>query len=213
MTNDRFYEDPVGPDERRSAPAALRNREAIAAVLGDWLPSSGLVLELASGTGQHVVHFAPLFPMLEWQPSDPDAGALASIAAWQTHAGYANLHAPIRVDACDADWPIERADAILSINMVHISPWEASLGLLDGAARLLAPGAPLVLYGPWIVEGVVTAPSNLAFDASLKERDPRWGLRSLAQFADAAVSRGFALADLRVMPANNVMLRFERQDA
>lgn len=213
MTNDRFYEDPAGPDERRSAPAALRNREAIAAVLADWLPPSGLVLELASGTGQHVVHFAPLFPMLEWQPSDPDAGALASIAAWQTHAGYANLRAPIRLDVLDTEWPVEAAAAVVSINMVHISPWQASLGLLDGAARLLAPGAPLILYGPWIIEGVETAPSNLAFDAGLKSRDPRWGLRSLAAFAAEAAARGLILVDLRDMPANNVMLRFVRQDA
>ena len=213
MTSDRFYEDPASPEGRRSAPAALRNREAIAEVLGDWLPASGLVLELASGTGEHVVHFASRFPRLEWQPSDPDASALASIAAWRTQAGFANLRAPIHIDACDADWPIPHAAAILSINMVHISPWEASLGLLDGAARLLPPGAPLILYGPWIVEGIDTEPSNLSFDLNLKARDPRWGLRSVATFAEEAAARGLSLVDLRDMPANNVMLRFDRQDA
>ena len=196
-----------------SSPAAARNTEPIRDVLAEWLPERGLVLETASGSGEHAVAFARACSHLEWQPSDPDQPARASIAAWRELEGPANLLAPLALDVREAQWPIDRADALVSINMVHISPWQASLGLLDGAARLLAPGAPLIFYGPWIVEGVETAPSNLAFDASLKSRDPRWGLRSLAAFAAEAATRGLILVDHRDMPANNVMLRFDRQDA
>jgi SAM-dependent methyltransferase len=135
-----------GGDARRSAPHVARNAEPIASVLRDMLPASGLVLEVASGTGEHILHFARAFPALGWQPSDPDPAALASIAAWRGE-GPANLLAPLRLDAREPDWPVAAADAILCINMVHISPWAATLGLLDGAARLLAPGAPLILYG------------------------------------------------------------------
>lgn len=209
MSDRRFYEQPAA-DARRSAPAALRNRDPIADVLAEWLPASGVVLELASGTGEHIVHFADRFANVDWQPSDPDAGALASIAAWRQAAGLANVRKPMRIDAGDADWPMERADAILSINMVHISPWRAALGLLAGAARLLERGAPLILYGPWIEEGVETAPSNLAFDQSLRGRDPEWGLRRVEAFAAEAVARGLALMERRKMPANNLMLLLRR---
>lgn len=197
---------------RREAPAAARNVGPIGDVLAEWLPAHGIILEVASGTGEHALAFAGRFPTIEWQPSDPDPAALASIEAWRA-GGPPNLLPAVQIDVRNGDWPVESAAAIVSINMVHISPWEASLGLLDGAARWLAPGAPLILYGPWIVEGVATSPSNLAFDASLKARDPSWGLRSLAVFAGAATLRGFALGDVSVMPANNVMLRFYRQDA
>ena len=201
---------------RREAPAAARNVVAIGDVLAEWLPIDGTSLEVASGTGEHALAFARRFPGIEWQPSDPDPDALRSIEAWRTD-GPPNMLPAVRLDVCDAAWPITSAAApiaaIVSINMVHISPWGASLGLLDGAARLLTPGAPLILYGPWIVEGVETAASNLAFDASLKARDPRWGLRSVATFSAEAALRGLALGDLSAMPANNFMLRFERQDA
>ena len=211
MTNRRFYEE-LNPDSRcRSAPAALRNREPIAAVLGEWLPTQGLVLEIASGTGEHALAFTRHFPALEWHPSDPDPDALASIEAWRRD-GPTNLHPPLKIDAAAANWPIDRADAILCINMVHISPWASALGLLDGAARLLDAGAPLILYGPWIVEGVDTAPSNRAFDADLKSRDPRWGLRTLSDFRAEAERRGLMFVEMRFMPANNVMLLFRRGD-
>ncbi len=210
MTERRFYEQSVG-DERRSAPAALRNVAPIIAVLEEWLPPQGGVLELASGTGQHIVAFARHFSNLQWQPSDSSADALRSIAAWREAEGSDNLAAPVMLDACDEVWPIASAEAILSINMAHISPWSAALGLLCGAERLLGHGAPLILYGPWIEQDVVTADSNLAFDADLRRRDPEWGLREVEAFAAAAVERGLVLAERRKMPANNLMLLLRRR--
>lgn len=194
-----------------SSPSAQRNRGPILAVLAEWLPESGLVLEVASGSGEHAVHFAQAFPQLEWQPSDPDPGAILSIEAWRTDSGLANLHEPVILDATAETWPVERAEAVLNINMVHISPWEAALGLLDGAARVLAPGGKLILYGPWIVDGLQTAPSNLAFDADLRRRNPAWGLRKVEDFAAEAEERGLLLTDQREMPANNRMLLFIRR--
>lgn len=198
----------LGKEVKRHAPAAARNVEPIGDMLARWLPDSGLVLEIASGTGEHALAFARRFPALEWQPSDPDPQALASISAWQSD-GPANLRAPVRLDVCASQWPVDRADAILCINMVHIAPWDAALGLLDGAERLLAAGKSLILYGPWREAGVETAPSNVAFDRSLKDRDPNWGLRRVEDFASEAASRNLFLADRCPMPANNIMLRFE----
>ena len=211
MTDERrFYEAPAsGP--RRSAPAALRNREPIADVLAEWLPNSGLVLEIASGSGEHAVYFAERFPALEWQPTDVHADALASIAAWREEAALPNVREPLALDAAAPDWPVDRADAVLSINMVHISPWKSALGLLDGASRLLAHGAPLVMYGPWLNDAIPTADSNLAFDADLKRRDAEWGLRRVEDFAAAAASRGLLLEATRAMPANNLMLLLRRE--
>ena len=206
---ERFYEQPAG-DERRSAPAAARNIAPIIAVLEGWLPTRGTVLEVASGTGEHAIAFARHFPQLDWQPSDANPDALRSIAAWRESQPSANLAEPVALDAGARDWPVERADAIVSINMVHISPWRAALGLLDGAARLLASGSPLILYGPWIEAGVATAPSNLAFDADLRARDAEWGLRTVEDFAAAASERGLALVERRAMPANNLMLLLRR---
>lgn len=196
-------------DARRSAPAALRNVGPIGDVLAAWLPSAGVVLELASGSGEHALAFARRFPSLRWQPSDAAEEALGSIAAWRAN-GPENLLAPLRLDAALPDWPINRADALLAINLVHISPWETALGLLDGAARLLAPGAPLILYGPWLEEHVPTAPSNFAFDADLRARDPCWGLRLVSDFVREAEVRGLFLAERRAMPANNIMLKLAR---
>lgn len=205
----RFYEDSAdGP--LRSAPAALRNREPIAEVLRHWLPGRGLVLEVASGTGEHAVHFARAFPGLDWQPSDADPTALDSIAAWRAASALPNLRPPLTLDAAAPSWPIDQADALLNINMVHISPWASALGLLDGARRLLRPGAPLILYGPWLRSDVEAAPSNLAFDADLRQRDAEWGLRDVDLFAAEASQRGLSLAETRVMPANNLMLKFIR---
>jgi uncharacterized protein DUF938 len=205
--NRRFYESQAA-GSRRSAPAVQRNRDPIVTVLKEWLPEAGLVLEIASGTGEHAAYFAEHFPHLEWQPSDIHQDALNSIAAWRAQTGLPNLREPLVIDASSADWPIQRADALLSINMVHISPWSAALGLLDGAARLLEPGAPLILYGPWLKDDIPTAPSNLAFDEDLRSRDPKWGLRRVEDFAAAAGNRGLILEQVRTMPANNLMLRF-----
>lgn len=199
-----------GSNERRHAPATLRNRDAIAAVLADWLPAAGTVLEVASGSGEHIVHFAATFPALDWQPSDPDPAGLVSIAAWCGDAGLANIAPPLALDASADGWPIDRADAILCINMVHISPWAATLGLLAGAARLLPGGAPLILYGPYIEPDVPTADSNLAFDASLRMRDPTWGLRQIDDVKAAAAAAGLTFAERRAMPANNLMLLLRR---
>jgi Protein of unknown function (DUF938) len=210
MTDERRFYEALASGARRSAPAALRNREPIAEVLQAWLPASGLVLEIASGTGEHATYFAERFPALDWQPSDIHPDALASIASWREESRLPNIRPPVPIDAGSQDWPIERADAVLSINMVHISPWASALGLLDGAAHVLPPGAPLIMYGPWIAGGIPTAASNLAFDADLKRRDPAWGLRKVEDFASAAEERGLRLEHTRAMPANNMMLLLRR---
>jgi hypothetical protein len=195
---------------KREAPAAARNREPIAAVLREVLPASGTILEVASGTGEHAVHFASLWPGLRWQPSDPDADSIASIRAWREEAGLPNLLEPVLLDACAGSWPAAEADAILCINMVHISPWEATTGLMRGAGRLLAAGAPLILYGPYRRAGVPTAPSNEAFDASLRARDSQWGLRKLEAVEAEAGRYGLRLERVYEMPANNVTAVFRR---
>lgn len=210
MTPQPWMPGDGGAADKRHAPATLRNRDAIAAVLADWLPPSGTVLEVASGSGEHIVHFAAAFPHLDWQPSDPDPAGLASIAAWRAEVGLANVGPPLTLDASASNWPVTRADAILCINMVHISPWEATLGLFAGAARLLAPGAPLILYGPYIEAEVPTAESNLDFDANLRARDPAWGLRDTGAVKAAAANAGLAFTERRAMPANNLMLLFRR---
>lgn len=193
---------------RRHAPATARNRDPIAAVLEAELPAEGLVLEIASGSGEHCAFFAGQFPALQWQPSDPDEAALASIADWCE--GLPNVLPPLALDAAAQDWPVAAADAILCVNMVHISPWEATLGLMAGAARLLAPGAPLILYGPYRRRDMPTAESNEAFDLSLKARDPRWGLRHVEDVSAAAATQGLVLRRIVEMPANNLSLAFRR---
>jgi hypothetical protein len=190
------------------APATERNRESILAVLREVLPPSGTALEVASGTGEHVRFFAEALPQLHWQPSDPSSDALASIAAWT--GGVPNVRSPLELDASARDWPMAGADAILCINMVHISPWAATEGLFAGAARLLSLGAPLFLYGPYRRADVPTAASNEAFDASLKARDPAWGLRQLEDVIVLAGCSGFELERLVEMPANNLSLVFRR---
>ena len=168
------------------------------------LPEHGLVLEVASGSGEHAVHFARTFPKLLWQPSDPEPAALRSIEAWRAEAGLSNLLPAIALDARAGTWPVAEADAVLAINMVHISPWEATVGLLRGAGRLLAAGAPLYLYGAYFQAGVQTAPSNVAFDQSLKARNPEWGVRDLEAVVGEAGAHGFALDTVVPMPANNL---------
>jgi hypothetical protein len=186
----------------------LRNRDPIAQVLAQELPASGTVLEVAAGTGEHAVFFAEAFPALAWQPTDPSPEALASIAAYRDDYAGQNLAAPLLLDASAPEsWPVTQADAIVCINMVHISPWEATLGLFAGAARVLAAGrGPLVLYGPYIEQGVETAPSNLEFDASLKARNPLWGLRDAAALDALAGQHGMTRSARHAMPANNIIL-------
>lgn len=197
-------------DDRRSAPHVARNAVPIVDVLRDVLPERGLVLEVASGTGEHALHFARAFPNLLWQPSDPDPAAVRSIEAWRTQAGLFNLLPAVALDARARDWPVEAADAMLCINMVHISSWTATLGLMRGAGRLLAPRAPLYLYGAYRQAGVETAPSNAAFDESLKARDPEWGLRDLEAVVAEARVHGFALETVIPMPANNLSVVFRK---
>jgi SAM-dependent methyltransferase len=197
-------------DARRHAPAAERNRDAILAVLKRDLPARGLVLEFASGSGEHAVHFAAALPDLVFQPSDPDAASCASIDAWAASAGLANLRPAIALDATAQHWPIPAADAVLCINMIHIAPWAAAIGLLQGAARILAPGGVLYLYGPYKRDGRHTAPSNDAFDRGLRARDPAWGVRDLEAVAALAAANGFAAPAIEPMPANNLSLIFRR---
>ena len=211
MAGDRFYEAPLGASRRSSAPAALRNRKPIADVLAGWLPESGLVLEIASGTGEHVVHFAERFPHLDWQPSDVHPDALSSIRAWREETSLANVREPLVLNAASDEWPVATADAMLSINMMHISPWASALGLIAGAARILPSRGPLILYGPWLADGIDTVASNLAFDADLKQRNPKWGLRKVEHFAAAAADQGIELEETRAMPANNLMLLLRRR--
>lgn len=193
---------------KRCAPATERNREPIAALLREMLPERGTLLEIASGTGEHAVYFAGCFPALRWQPTDPDPEALASIQAWRDDFGPENLLEPLRLDAAAEPWPVASADAILCVNMVHISPWAATEGLMRGAGRLLSPGAPLVLYGPYRRAGVPTAPSNEAFDESLRARNPEWGLRDLGEVEAEAGRHGLRLERVAEMPANNLTLVF-----
>jgi SAM-dependent methyltransferase len=194
-----------------SSPAAQRNRDPILDILRDVLPPAGRVLEIASGGGEHAVHFAAGLPGLSWQPSDPSPEARAIIETRRAEAGLANLKAPIDLDAARPDgWAVTSADAIVCINMIHISPWAATEGLMAGAGRLLESGGVLFVYGPYLEDGVATASSNLAFDASLKSRDPAWGLRRREAVEALAVLNGL-VPDRRIeMPANNLSLVFRR---
>lgn len=198
-------------DPRLSSPAALRNRVPIADLLRPVLPESGTVLELASGSGEHVIHFASLFPQLVWQPSDPSPEARASIAEWVESEGLTNVLPPLDIDASSETWPLQRADAMITINMIHISPWPATQGLLAGAGRLLPAGAPLILYGPYRREGQPLVPSNVEFDASLRARNSAWGIRLLEDVASLAEQSGLSLTSVTELPANNLGVIFTRQ--
>ncbi|MBM7112437.1 DUF938 domain-containing protein [Archangium primigenium] len=193
---------------KRHAPSAERNREPLLSVLREVLPEHGTVLEVASGTGQHAVHFARALPGLVWQPTDMDPEARASIEAWRREEGVPGLRAPLALDVRAEDWPVAHADALVAINLVHISPWEATQALFRGAARVLGPGAPLVLYGAYFVEGEPPAPSNLAFDASLRERDPAWGVRRLGSVTAEALAHGLTRERVIPMPHHNLTLVF-----
>ncbi len=196
--------------DRLEYPATLRNRDAILDVLRGVLPPSGLVLEIASGSGEHAVHFARAFPSLTFQPTDPDGTALKSIKAWAEETGLKNVRPPLLLDAASETWPVKSADAILCINMIHISPWAATEGLMRGAAKILQPKAPLYLYGPYRQADVVTVPSNEAFDANLKSRNRDWGLRNLDDVAALAAQAGFSPPEVTQMPANNLSVVFRR---
>lgn len=200
-------------DKRIFAPAAARNRGPILDVLRQVLPAQGLVLEIASGSGEHVVHFATALPGLTFQPTDLSADAQASVAAWIAETGLANVRPPLRLDVTEPLWPVERADAILCANMIHISPWRATEGLFAGARAILPSRAPLCLYGPYKRDGRHTAPSNADFDASLRARDPEWGVRDLEAVAALAADNGFAGPDVYEMPANNLSVVFRRAAA
>ncbi|HET7155443.1 MAG TPA: DUF938 domain-containing protein [Hyphomicrobiaceae bacterium] len=198
-------------DARLFAPSAARNREPILAMLKAHLPPRGLVLEVASGSGEHIVHFAQAFPGLDFQPSDADRQARVSIDAWRDEAGLQNVRPAIAVDAAAGSWPISAADAVLCINMIHIAPWDAAAGLMRGAAALLRPVGMLYLYGPFRRDGAHTAPSNEAFDRSLRQQNPEWGVRDLEAVTALAQAHGFAEPIIEAMPANNLSLVFRKR--
>jgi SAM-dependent methyltransferase len=212
-------------DLRQYAPATQRNREPILEILTQVLPPMGTVLEISSGTGEHAVFFAPRLAPRQWLPSDPNPIARASITAWQEQAPANNLYPAIALDASEAIWPVEQEPlpeplqhlsfqkngirAIVNINMIHIAPWSACLGLMAGARRILPPGGILYLYGPFKQGGQHTAPSNAAFDQSLQAQNPDWGVRDLEQVVAAAQSQNLSLLNTYPMPANNLSVVFE----
>ncbi len=197
-------------DSRQYAPAILRNRDFILGILRDVLPTRGVILEIASGSGEHVVHFARHLPNLVFQPSDREPDASQSVAAWVKAARVTNVRAPVVLDTSQSPWPIASAAGIICINMVHISPWDATLGLIRAAATILPPTAPFYLYGPYRREGFATTQSNQSFDRSLRDRNPTWGLRNLEAVAAIAQSVGFSAPTITEMPANNLSLVFRR---
>lgn len=207
MPEERGPHEALG-DEALIAPAVARNRDAILAVLREHLPASGLVLEVASGSGEHAVHFAAALPGLRWQPTDSALRSRASIAAHARAAGLPNLLAPLHLDASATAWPVTRAEAVVAINLVHIAPWSATLGLLGGAGKILSGGGLLYLYGPYKSEGRHTAPSNASFDADLRVRDPSWGVRDVEDVVRTALPHGLRLEHRIAMPANNLSLLF-----
>ena len=198
------------PDVRLHFPATLRNRQPILDVLAHFLPPRGLVLEVGSGSGEHAMFFAAHLPKLDWRPSDPEPDHRASIAAYAAEAGLDNLLSPLDLDVTSAIWPLEQADAVLSINLLHIAPWECCEGLMAGAGRVLPPAGRLVLYGPFKRDGRHTAPSNAAFDRSLRHQDSSWGVRDLDDVAAVALRHGLALEEEAQMLANNLSLIFEK---
>lgn len=196
---------------RQHSPSAERNREPILAVLRQVLPATGRVLEIASGTGQHAIHFARAMPGLDWQPSDADEEARASIAAWTAHEGLPNIRAPLALDVHQAEWGVDALDAVVCINMIHISPWSAAQALFAGAGHRLADGGVLYLYGPYKRGGAHTSPSNEAFDQQLRRRDPEWGVRDMEAVTALGAAAGFVRDEPVAMPANNFSLVFRKR--
>lgn len=197
-------------DARKFAPAAARNRAAILDVLGPRLPSRGRLLEIASGSGEHTMHFAAAYPAVTFQPSDPDPTNRASIDAWAAHLGLPNVKRALDIDATTTFAPVTAADVVVSINMIHIAPWDAAVGLVRNAATVLTAGGLLFLYGPYRRNGAHTAPSNEAFDQSLKASDPAWGVRDLEAVIALAEDAGFDPLEVVEMPANNLSVMFKR---
>lgn len=200
----------LSDDKRKFAPATARNRDPIMAVLLPWLKPGASVLEVASGSGEHGVHMAAARPDINWQPTDPDAPSRDSIAAWIAHSGLPNIKPPLDLDVCALPWPVDRADLILCCNMIHIAPWEAAVALIEGAGRILGGDGVLFLYGPYKRDGAHTAPSNAAFDDSLRARNAEWGIRDLEAVEEQAAANGLALADVVAMPANNFSVVFRK---
>ena len=214
-------------DARQYAPATKRNREAILEVLQQVLPNNCTVLEIASGTGEHGVFFAPRLGNRKWLPSEPNPLLLASIEAWQTYQPADNLSPPLELDVCDSVWPVETRvsstwlqsfdfetfplAAMVNINMIHIAPWLTCLGLMAGASRILPSGGILYMYGPFKQDGKHTAPSNVAFDATLRSQNPQWGVRDLNDVVEVARARALSLLTTYQMPANNLSVVFQRQ--
>ncbi len=205
-----FFDPQPVPHGGLHAAATERNRDPILEVLRAVLPPTGLVLEIASGTGQHVAYFAPALPALRWQPSDPSSAHLESIRAWSAASGADNIASPLLLDVERAPWSVVHADAVLSINMVHIAPWTAAEALFRGAAGILPAAGVLYLYGPFKRGGQHTAPSNQRFDERLRDEDPRWGVRDLDELAVLATSVGFEPGEIMAMPANNLSLVYRR---
>lgn len=200
----------ITPGERLTTDAANRNREPILEVLRETLPATGVVLEVAAGTGQHAMYFASKLPGLTWQPTELEPKRLASIEGWRVHLGLANVRPVLRLDVTESPWPLDHADAMVAINMLQVVPWGSVLALLDGARRTLPAGAPLYLYGPYRRGGDFTTASNAAFDATLRGRNPDWGLKDLERVEDAAARRGLDLERVVDMPANNFSVVFRR---
>jgi SAM-dependent methyltransferase len=198
-------------DPRLYFPHVARNGDPILQVLRRVLPPQGLVLEIASGSGEHAAYFAKRLPSLFWQPSDPDPGSLASIAAHRTAADAPNLLAPVFLDAMSEQWPVQHADALVCINMIHISPWTATKGLMAGAKRILGAGSIIYFYGPYQIESHHTAQSNQDFDTRLRTQNAQWGVRDLGDVVDLATRNGFALTETVSMPANNLSIIFQRR--
>ncbi|RKR38058.1 DUF938 domain-containing protein [Paraburkholderia sp. BL17N1] len=199
------------PALRQHSPSAERNREPILAVLRAVLPANGRVLEIASGTGQHAIWFARAMPGLDWQPSDADADARASIGAWVAHEGLTNVRAALALDVHQPDWGVDTLDAVVCINMIHISPWSAAQALFAGAGRRLVDGGVLYLYGPYKRGGAHTSPSNDAFDRQLRSRDPEWGVRDMEEVVALGASVGLVCDEPIAMPANNFSLVFRKR--
>ncbi len=206
----------VSADQRMFSPSAARNSTPILEFIKSILPTTGMVLEIGCGTGEHAVCFAEAMPNLIWQPSDTDTDARASTASWIKFVGLKNLLAPLDINVCSTLWGVEEAapfDAIMSINMVHIAPWAACLGLFAGAGRLLCDGGLLIFYGPFMRGGVHNSPSNADFDVSLKARNPSWGVRDLADLERVGEASGLSLREIIEMPSNNAIVVFSRSSA
>jgi hypothetical protein len=194
------------------SPSSARNQGPILQLLKDRLPQSGIVVEIAAGAGEHAMWFAEALPHLTWQPTDRDPTALKSIDAWRLSKGLPNLKKPIALDAAyPQDWLIGKADAIVCINMTHIAPWAATVGLLEGAGKILPSGGMLFIYGPFLMEGVETAPSNIGFDIDLRQRNPEWGLRDVRKIQLAASPNQLVLSEIIKMPVNNLSLVFHKR--